>query len=65
MPQLAHRIAPHDELVRRAYHAGANGERMPDFGYLTGLSRPQACAINDAYGLGRRGFLSHRERSRP
>jgi hypothetical protein len=58
MALLAHRIAPHDELVTRAFTAGALGQRMPDFGYLTGLSRAQAELLNAAYEEGRRQHLA-------
>lgn len=64
MTLLAHRLAPHDELVQRAFTAGVLGERMPDFGYLTGLSREQATLLNAAYDEGRRQFLVNRARSR-
>lgn len=65
MAELAHRIAPHDELVRRAFAAGCSGERMPDFGYLTGFSRMQAEAINAAYDEGRRSWHAQRTRTKP
>jgi hypothetical protein len=65
MAELAHRLAPLDELVSRAHTAGTAGERMPDFGYMTGLSKHQARAINEAYDEGRRVFLGRRARSKP
>jgi hypothetical protein len=65
MADLAHRLAPHDELVARARGAGYAGERMPNFGYLCGFTKHQAQAINDAYDQGRRAFLGQRARSRP
>lgn len=64
MAQLAHRLAPHDQLVRIASLSGAAGKRMPDFGDLTGLSKQQSQSINEAYDEGRRAFLEHCARSR-
>lgn len=64
MSQLAHRIAPHDELVHRAFTAGVLGQRMPDFGYLTGFSRSQAEVLNAAYEQGRCQFLGSKARSK-
>lgn len=63
MSQLAHRLAPHDELVQRAFTAGVTGQRMPDFGYLTGLSRQQASVINAAYEEGRKQHLARSART--
>jgi hypothetical protein len=64
MAQLAHRLAPHDELVQRAFTAGVIGQCMPDFGYLTGFSRSQAQLLNAAYEEGRRQHLAAQMRSR-
>jgi hypothetical protein len=64
MADLAHRIAPHDELVRLARLTGATGKCLPDFGYLTGFTRAQCEAITTAYDEGRRAWLAHRAGSR-